>query len=67
MLKEKLGLKDGEVVVALADGVADASAIAARLVAEGHGLVTLREQEVNLETAFLELTRGSLARPTQGP
>jgi ABC-2 type transport system ATP-binding protein len=62
-----VAVKDGEVVVALADGVADASAIAARLVAEGHGLVTLREQEVNLETAFLELTRGSLARPTQGP
>jgi ABC-2 type transport system ATP-binding protein len=62
-----VAVKDGEVVVALADGVADASAIAARLVAEGHGLVTLREQEVNLETAFLELTRGSLARPTHGP
>jgi len=25
--------------------------------------VSLREQEVNLETAFLELTRGTLARP----
>ena len=62
-----VAVKDGEVVVALADGVADASAIAARLVAEGHGLVTRREQEVNLAPAFLELTRGSLARPTQGP
>jgi ABC-2 type transport system ATP-binding protein len=57
-------VRDGEVVVALADGVPDASAIAARLVADGHGLVTLREQEVNLETAFLELTKGALARPT---
>jgi ABC-2 type transport system ATP-binding protein len=56
-------VKDGEVGVALADGVADASAIAARLVAEGQALVSLREQEVNLETAFLELTRGALARP----
>ena len=56
-------VKDGEVVVALADGVADASAIAARLMAEGQALVSLREQEVNLETAFLELTRGALARP----
>jgi hypothetical protein len=35
-------------------------------VADGHGLVSLREQEVNLETAFLELTRGSLARPADG-
>jgi hypothetical protein len=25
--------------------------------------VALREQEVNLETAFLELTKGALARP----
>ena len=56
-------VKDGEVVVALADGIPDGSALAARLVAEGHGLVSLREQEVNLETAFLELTRGPLARP----
>ena len=56
-------VKDGEVVVALAGGIPDGSALAARLVAEGHGLVSLREQEVNLETAFLELTRGTLARP----
>jgi ABC-2 type transport system ATP-binding protein len=46
-------VKDGEVVVALAGGIPDGSALAARLVAEGHGLVSLREQEVNLETAFL--------------
>jgi ABC-2 type transport system ATP-binding protein len=56
-------VRDGEVVVALADGIPDGSALAARLVADGHGLVSLREQEVNLETAFLELTRGTLARP----
>ena len=56
-------VKDGELVVALADGIPDGSSLAARLVADGHGLVSLREQEVNLETAFLELTRGALARP----
>ncbi len=39
------------------------NAFARRLAAEGHGLVSMREQEVNLETAFLELTRGSLAKP----
>jgi len=60
-------VKDGEVVVALAEGVPDGSALAARLVTDGHGLVALREQEVNLETAFLELTRGALARPTGEP
>jgi len=59
-------VRDGELVVAVADGVVDRSPIAARLVADGHGLISLREQEVNLETAFLELTRGSLARPADG-
>jgi ABC-2 type transport system ATP-binding protein len=56
-------VKQGDVLVALADGITDPSPIAARLVTDGHGLVSMQEQEVNLETAFLELTRGSLARP----
>jgi hypothetical protein len=59
-------VRDGEVVVALADGVTDHAPLAARLVAAGHGLLGLREQETNLETAFLELTRGSLAPPPDG-
>jgi ABC-2 type transport system ATP-binding protein len=56
-------VRDGELVVALADGVTDHSPLAARLVAAGHGLLGMREREVNLETAFLELTRGALAKP----
>lgn len=51
----------GELVVALADGVQDYSAIVARLVAAGQRVLSVRMQEVNLETAFLELTRGRLA------
>jgi hypothetical protein len=43
--------------------VTDPAPLAARLVAAGHALQGLREEEVNLETAFLELTRGSLAKP----
>ena len=58
-----LTVRDGTIVVALADGVTDHSPLAARLVAAGHGLLALEEEEVNLETAFLELTRGALARP----
>jgi ABC-2 type transport system ATP-binding protein len=58
-----LTVRDGAVVVALADGVTDHSPLAARLVAAGHGLLALEQEEVNLETAFLELTRGALARP----
>lgn len=50
-----------ELVVALADGVDNHSAIVARLIAEGHQVLTVRLQEVNLETAFLELTRGRIA------
>jgi ABC-2 type transport system ATP-binding protein len=58
-----IAVRDGDLVVALADGVTDHSPLAARLVAAGHGLLGMREQEVNLETAFLELTRGALAKP----
>ncbi|MFM8636102.1 MAG: ABC transporter ATP-binding protein [Planctomycetia bacterium] len=56
-------VRDGEVVVAIADGVTDHSPLIGRLVAAGQKLLTVREQDVNLETAFLELTRGGLARP----
>lgn len=53
---------DGEeLVVALADGVENHSPIIARLIAEGHEVLTVGLQEVNLETAFLELTRGRIA------
>jgi ABC-2 type transport system ATP-binding protein len=56
-------VRDGEVLVALADGVTDHSPLVARLVSGGHNVLTVREQDVNLETAFLELTKGGLARP----
>jgi ABC-2 type transport system ATP-binding protein len=56
-------IRDGEIRVTLADGVTDAAPLAARLVAAGHALQGMREEEINLETAFLELTRGSLAKP----
>jgi ABC-2 type transport system ATP-binding protein len=58
-------VRDGEIRVTLADSVDDPAPLAARLVAAGHGLRGLREEEVNLETAFLELTRGSLAKPAE--
>jgi ABC-2 type transport system ATP-binding protein len=59
-------IRAGEIRVTLAEGVADPAPLAARLVAAGHALQGLREEEVNLETAFLELTRGSLAKPVDG-
>jgi len=62
----QVAVREGEILVTLADGVEDPSPLAAKLVADGHRLVSMREQEVNLETAFLELTRGSLAKPVDG-
>jgi len=65
---EAVDVRDGELRVTLAADAADdtQAAVASRLVAAGHGLLELRAEEVNLETAFLELTRGSLAKPTDG-
>jgi len=59
----EVAIREGEIAVTLAPGVTDHAPLAARLVAAGHGLVGIREAEVNLETAFLELTRGALAKP----
>ncbi len=59
----EVAIREGEIAVTLAPGVTDHAPLAARLVAAGHGLVGIREAEVNLETAFLELTRGGLAKP----
>jgi ABC-2 type transport system ATP-binding protein len=56
-------VRDGEILVTLADGVVDPSPLAGKLIAAGHHLVSMREQEVNLETAFLELTKGAIGRP----
>ncbi|MBM4023156.1 MAG: ABC transporter ATP-binding protein [Planctomycetes bacterium] len=60
---EAVEFRDGEIRVTLTAAGDGQAAIAARLVAGGHALIELRPEEVNLETAFLELTRGSLAEP----
>jgi ABC-2 type transport system ATP-binding protein len=60
---DKVAVRDGEVLVTLAAGCDDPAGIAARLVAAGFHLQSMRESEVNLETAFLEITKGSLGRP----
>src|SRR4051812_33603756 len=44
--------------VSLKDGVADYSSIPARLIQNGLKLKMLKEEEVNLETAFMRLTKG---------
>src|SRR4051812_49270991 len=44
--------------VTLADGQLDYSDLATQLVAAGHRVTLLREEELNLETAFMVLTKG---------
>jgi ABC-2 type transport system ATP-binding protein len=44
--------------VTLADGQRDYSDLATQLVSSGHRLTLLREEELNLETAFMALTKG---------
>jgi ABC-2 type transport system ATP-binding protein len=45
-------------VVTLADGQHDYSDLASALVTAGHKLTMLKEDEINLETAFMALTKG---------
>ncbi len=45
-------------VVALTEGADDYSHLATRLVTEGYKLRLFKEEEINLETAFLMLTKG---------
>jgi ABC-2 type transport system ATP-binding protein len=49
---------NGHLEVALKDGVNDYSFIPQRLVQGGFKLTLLKEEEVNLETAFMRLTKG---------
>jgi ABC-2 type transport system ATP-binding protein len=48
----------GRIEVALKDGVNDYSFVPARLVTAGFRLTMLKEEEANLETAFMRLTKG---------
>ena len=47
-----------QLVVTLADGTSDYSDLATTLVRAGHKLMLLKEDEINLETAFMALTKG---------
>ncbi len=52
---------EGCLRVTLADRDADYSQLATVLVTAGHKLTMFREEEINLETAFMELTKGITA------
>ncbi len=50
--------RNGHMQVLLKDGVNDYSFVPQRLISAGYRLTLLREEEVNLETAFMRLTKG---------
>src|SRR5262245_42111427 len=49
---------NGVLTVTLAAGVEDYSHLPSLLIAAGHKLTLFKEEELNLETAFMELTKG---------
>jgi ABC-2 type transport system ATP-binding protein len=51
-------IKDGYIQVSLKQGVTDFGFVARQLIAAGFDVTLLREEEVNLETAFMRLTKG---------
>jgi ABC-2 type transport system ATP-binding protein len=55
---EHVEASNGWMQVSLREGVADYSFVPRQLVAAGYRLTLLREEEVNLETAFMRLTKG---------
>jgi ABC-2 type transport system ATP-binding protein len=58
---ERIELTDGHISVTLREGVTDYSDFAGLLISAGHKLTLLREDELNLETAFMALTKGLTA------
>jgi ABC-2 type transport system ATP-binding protein len=56
---ESVEFRKSELVVTLNKGVEDYSDLPSTLVAAGHKLTLFREEEVNLESAFMALTKGT--------
>jgi ABC-2 type transport system ATP-binding protein len=55
---ESVNQNNGFMEVSLKEGVQDYSFVPQQLVSAGFKLTMLREEEVNLETAFMRLTKG---------
>ncbi len=54
----QVDVKDEQLRVTLADGQKEYSDLATTLINSGHRLTLFREEELNLETAFMALTKG---------
>ena len=60
-LVEKIETRDSRLYVTLKPGTTDYSDLATVLIQNGHKLALLKEDEMNLETAFMALTKGITA------
>jgi ABC-2 type transport system ATP-binding protein len=58
---EKIDRRDGMLMVTLKPGIEDYSDLATLLIQSGHKLKLFKEDELNLETAFMALTKGVTA------
>ena len=55
---DSVEIKAGQIVVTLKEGVEDYADLSGVLVTSGHKIRLFREEEVNLESAFMALTKG---------
>ncbi len=60
-LVEEVDIQDNRIHATLAEGVEDYSDLPTLLIEAGHKLTLFKEDEVNLETAFMALTKGITA------
>ena len=60
-LLEKIEVRPGHLLVTLREGVTDYSDLPTLLIQAGQKLTLFKEDEINLETAFMALTKGITA------
>jgi ABC-2 type transport system ATP-binding protein len=60
-LVEEVDIRDGRIFATLAENVEDYSPLPSILIEAGHKLTLFKEDEINLETAFMALTKGITA------
>jgi ABC-2 type transport system ATP-binding protein len=57
-LVDKVEVRNGQAVVTLKPGTSDYTELPTALIAAGQRIKMFREEEINLETAFMMLTKG---------
>ncbi|MEE8450397.1 MAG: multidrug ABC transporter ATP-binding protein, partial [Thermoguttaceae bacterium] len=60
-LVDSVDIRDNVIFARLAESVEDYSDLPTLLIESGHKLTLFKEDEINLETAFMELTKGITA------